>query len=180
MTGPLFEFVGGAIASVFGLIAHEICHLGEKLGELFSDLKVENGFREGLIHDLEPAIALWSSNAEWEMACSEFGMASFLEVIWDGSEAKKKEIAESFFSAIPVILGIHGANEVVRFDVLVKGGGDLLDAVASESCVNELFVHGVFAKKRGQSGVVNTRVAHLMSSIQGLSAPYAPRRSSHE
>lgn len=115
---------GSLSGSILGAVAHEVGDLGEEGAEDGGLGLRDAGFLHGGAHQVEPAVALSEADGEREVTHAEAGVAALLDVGLGAAEAEDEEVGKAFFGAVPVVLRVEGADEVILPDAAVKRGDE--------------------------------------------------------
>ena len=87
--------------------------MSKKGHEGIADALIGDDFISSFLHNTNPAFALGGSDFERHVASPQARVASLDEVALIGAKAEEEEVAQAFFRADPVIVRIHGADEVI-------------------------------------------------------------------
>ena len=92
------------------------------------------------IRCIQRSRAAWvTANGKWR--ARKRGMAALFDILWRPAEAIDQIIAQALLGAGQIIFGIHGAENLVARDLLVKGRDQAGEAFFADCGKHFRFIH---------------------------------------
>ena len=124
-----------------GLVDHECGHLLEEGSKQLFGFDGKASFGEGVIHELHPAIACGAIDVKRKVAGAQAGMSTLGDVFFRAAEAIDEEVAETLLGRPALLLGIHGAENVIAGNLTIKCGHQTRKTFFADDRENAAFIH---------------------------------------
>ena len=111
-----------------GAVAQKVRDLGKEFPELVAGLVRDLGFHHGLVHQLQPAVTLELADTKRGVPHPQSRMAALLDIGVGTTQAENEKIAQTLLGSFPVIVRIHGANDLIYAHPFVECGYHFGDA----------------------------------------------------
>jgi hypothetical protein len=122
-------FRGYYTSRLFGAIDHERSDLIEEFPQERIRFGRERGFRQGIVHELNPAVARRPADGKRDVPHAQTGMPALFQIALRSSKPENQEIAQTFFGAREVVARVHRAQHFIPGYLTVEGGDETRESI---------------------------------------------------
>jgi hypothetical protein len=140
----------------------------EKAAQDFFRLGRHIGVIESRRHQLQPAVTRRLIDLKGSVAHSQARMTALLDIVLRAAEAKDQKSAQTVFGSGKIAPAIHGAKNVIVWNLPVKRGNEFAKAFFADGRVYVLLFHDFDANRMGKGQETNCRAAWEAAAARGL------------